>query len=45
MQPKNLSFSEDEVGILDQEHPCAKQHNNPAKQQKEAKSKHTNIKW
>ena len=39
-----LSFPEDEVGILDQEHPCAKQHNNPAKQQKDAKYKQTNIK-
>ena len=31
---QDLFFPEDEVGIPDQEHPCAKQHNNPAKQQK-----------
>ena len=39
--PKNLSFPEDEVRIPDREHPCAKQHCNPAKQQEEAKSKQT----
>ena len=45
MQLKNLSFLEYEVGIPDHEHPCAKHHNNPAKHQKEANSKQTNIKW
>lgn len=37
--PNNLSFPEDEVGIPNQEHPCAKQHCNPAKQQEEASIK------
>ena len=45
MYLKNLSFPKDEVGIPNREHPCAKQHCNPTKQQEEVKSKNTNRKW
>ena len=41
----NLSFPEDEVGIPDQEHPYAKQHNNLAKQQKDASLNRPISKW
>ena len=41
MELKTLSFLEDEVGILDQEHPCAQEHCNPAKQPRVCKSKQT----
>ena len=42
---KNLSFLEDEVGIRDQELPCAKQHKNTAKQQEEASLSRPISKW
>ena len=38
MNLKNLSFPEDEVGIPEREHPCAKKHCNPVEQQEKAKS-------